>query len=172
MTDTKARTGYAPAGDLQMYYEVHGAGRPLVLLHGAYMAAGDFGPLLPGLAERHQVVVPEMQGHGRTADVDRRHHAPVRHAPPRRRPPARGGLRVVQQRRHPARGVGDVPLDRPGDVRRHADGADLQALVAPGLPASQLAILQGTTHFTPPGSGVLDRADWLLWMIRRFLDAE
>ncbi len=40
-----------------------------------------------------------------------------------------------------------------------------------GLPKSQLAVLPGTTHFVPPGSGLLDRADWLLAMIRQFLDA-
>jgi pimeloyl-ACP methyl ester carboxylesterase len=40
-----------------------------------------------------------------------------------------------------------------------------------GLPKSQLAVLPGTTHFIPPGSGVLDRADWLLSMIGEFLDA-
>ncbi len=40
-----------------------------------------------------------------------------------------------------------------------------------GLPRSQLAVLPGTTHFMPPGSNVLDRADWLLAMIRTFLDA-
>jgi hypothetical protein len=40
-----------------------------------------------------------------------------------------------------------------------------------GLPDSQLAVLPGTSHFIPPGSGVLDRSDWLLSMIPRFLDA-
>jgi len=40
-----------------------------------------------------------------------------------------------------------------------------------GLPKSQLAVLPGTTHFVPPGSGVLDRADWLLSIIPPFLDA-
>jgi pimeloyl-ACP methyl ester carboxylesterase len=40
-----------------------------------------------------------------------------------------------------------------------------------GLPATQLAVLPATTHFVPPGSGVLDRADWLLAMIQPFLDA-
>ncbi|MCA1739533.1 MAG: hypothetical protein LC740_12125 [Actinobacteria bacterium] len=40
-----------------------------------------------------------------------------------------------------------------------------------GLPKSQLAVLPGTTHFIPPGSAVLDRADWLLSMIPPFLDA-
>lgn len=41
-----------------------------------------------------------------------------------------------------------------------------------GLPTSQLAVLPGTTHFMPPGSGVLDRADWMHAMIRPFLEAE
>jgi hypothetical protein len=40
-----------------------------------------------------------------------------------------------------------------------------------GMPASQLAVLPGTSHFVPPGSGILDRADWLLAMIPPFLDA-
>ena len=40
-----------------------------------------------------------------------------------------------------------------------------------GLPRSQLAVLPGTSHFVPPGSGLLDRADWLLAMIPPFLDA-
>jgi hypothetical protein len=35
MPETEARTGYAPVGELSMYYEIHGAGRPLLLLHGA-----------------------------------------------------------------------------------------------------------------------------------------
>ena len=41
-----------------------------------------------------------------------------------------------------------------------------------GLPAAQLAVLPGTTHFIPPGAGVLDRGEWLLPMIPPFLDAE
>lgn len=40
-----------------------------------------------------------------------------------------------------------------------------------GLPASQLAVLPGTTHFVPPGGGLLDRSEWLLAMIHPFLDA-
>src|SRR4051812_14860362 len=54
-----------------MYYEVHGEGPPLVLLHGAYMTIDAMGPLVPGLAETRQVIAFEAQGHGRTADVDR-----------------------------------------------------------------------------------------------------
>src|SRR5215208_738309 len=66
------QTGYVPVNDLQMYYEIHGEGQPLVLLHGAFSAIGtSFEQLLPGLAEGRQVVAFELQGHGRTADIDR-----------------------------------------------------------------------------------------------------
>src|SRR5215217_1109194 len=64
MTDTQVRTGRAPVGELDMYYEIHGSGRPLVLLHGAYMIVESFGPFLEGLAQERQVIVPEMQGLG------------------------------------------------------------------------------------------------------------
>ena len=73
MADTAApQTGYAPVNSLEMYYEIHGAGRPLVLLHGAFSAIGtSFGKLLPSLAESRQVIAFELQAHGRTADIDR-----------------------------------------------------------------------------------------------------
>jgi pimeloyl-ACP methyl ester carboxylesterase len=55
-----------------MYYEIHGEGRPLVLLHGAFSGIGtSFGKILPELAKRRQVIAFELQGHGRTADIDR-----------------------------------------------------------------------------------------------------
>lgn len=67
-----ARSGYAPVNGLDMYYEVHGEGQPLVLLHGAFSAIGtSFQKVLPGLAEGRQVVALEMQAHGHTADIDR-----------------------------------------------------------------------------------------------------
>ena len=66
------RTGYAPVNGLQMYYEIHGAGQPLVLLHGAFSAIGtSFGTLIPGLAKSRQVIAFELQAHGHTADIDR-----------------------------------------------------------------------------------------------------
>jgi pimeloyl-ACP methyl ester carboxylesterase len=66
-----ARSGYAAVNGLEMYYEVHGAGRPLVLLHGALMTIEGFGELLPSLAGMRQVIAVEQQAHGRTADIDR-----------------------------------------------------------------------------------------------------
>lgn len=68
---TSAHSGYAAVNGLNLYYEIHGAGRPLVLLHGGFGTIGMFGELLPALAERQQVVGVELQGHGHTADIDR-----------------------------------------------------------------------------------------------------
>jgi pimeloyl-ACP methyl ester carboxylesterase len=65
------QTGYAPVNGLSMYYEIYGEGRPLVLLHGAYMTIDMLGALLPGLAAKRRVIAAEQQGHGHTADVDR-----------------------------------------------------------------------------------------------------
>ena len=69
--DTPPQSGYAPVNGLQMYYEIHGAGEPLMLLHGAYGAIDLWGPILTSLAEHRQVIAVEQQAHGHTADVDR-----------------------------------------------------------------------------------------------------
>jgi pimeloyl-ACP methyl ester carboxylesterase len=65
------QSGYASVNGLEMYYEVRGTGRPLVLLHGGLMTIEGFGELLPALARTRQVIAVEQQGHGRTADIDR-----------------------------------------------------------------------------------------------------
>lgn len=66
------KSGYAPVNGLEMYYEIHGEGEPIVVLHGAFSAIGtSFGNVLPGLAESRQVIAFEMQAHGRTADIER-----------------------------------------------------------------------------------------------------
>jgi pimeloyl-ACP methyl ester carboxylesterase len=70
-TDARATGQYAEVNGLTMYYETHGAGRPLILLHGGLMSGETFGPVLPLLAERHQVIAVDLQGHGRTADIER-----------------------------------------------------------------------------------------------------
>jgi len=265
---TDARTGYAPIGDLNMYYEVHGRGRPTLLLHGAYMTIDSMGPILPGLAESRQVIAMEQQGHGRTADVDRpityeqmaddtaalvRHlkldeadvigysmgggialQIAIRHPELVRRlvlastsfaldgmpavalemfptitPELFAGTPIEEEYLRTAPNPGDFPklvekltqLDTTDfawskdDIRAIAaptlivlgdsDGIRLEHAVElfglrgggvmgdlQGLPESQLAVLPGTSHFVPPGSGLLDRSDWLLGMIPPFLDAE
>jgi pimeloyl-ACP methyl ester carboxylesterase len=62
---------YAEVNGINLYYETHGSGRPMILLHGGLMSGELFAPILPALTERHQVIVPDLQGHGRTADIDR-----------------------------------------------------------------------------------------------------
>ena len=67
-------SGYAPVGDLQMYYEIHGNGgpAPLLLLHGGLFDIDlQFGALLPDLSRTRQVIAVDLQGHGRTGDIDR-----------------------------------------------------------------------------------------------------
>ncbi len=70
-TQAKGPGQYAEVNGINLYYESHGSGRPLILLHGGLGSGEMFGPVLPLLAERHQVVVADLQGHGRTADIDR-----------------------------------------------------------------------------------------------------
>lgn len=71
-TSTTTSTGaYADVNGLHLYYEVHGSGRPLILLHGGLATGEMFGPILPALAEHRQVILPDLQAHGRTADIDR-----------------------------------------------------------------------------------------------------
>jgi pimeloyl-ACP methyl ester carboxylesterase len=259
--------GYAPVNGLNMYYEVHGAGAPLVLLHGAYMTIDMMGPLLSGLAETRRVIAVEQQGHGRTADTDRsityeqmaddtaallrfleiesadvvgysmgggvalqlaiRHPEVVRKLVvasatfssdgmpaealemfPSITPEMFAGSPSEQEYLRIAPNPGDFPklveklkeLDTTSfswpeeDIRAipaptlivlgDSDGVRLEHAVEffrlrgggvmgdlAGMPTSQLAVLPGTSHFVPPGSGLLDRADWLVAMIPPFLDA-
>jgi pimeloyl-ACP methyl ester carboxylesterase len=62
---------YADVNGISLYYEIHGTGRPLILLHGGLGAIEMFGPNLPALAAGRQVIGVDLQGHGRTADIDR-----------------------------------------------------------------------------------------------------
>ena len=259
---------YAEVSGLRMYYEIHGEGRPMVLVHGAYMTVDAMGPILSGLAETRRVIVPEMQGHGRTTDVaDRpityegmaddvaallrhlgvdeadtfgfsmgggvalqlamRHPGSVRRLvvasasytsdgtqpelhemTPSITPEMFAGSPIEASYREVApnpdefpvlvqklkaldmtpfdwggenvRGIGAptmivvgdsdaVRLEHAVEMFRLLGGGAMGDLS--GLPDSQLAVLPGTAHFIPPGSGVLDRAEWLLAMVEAFLDA-
>jgi len=267
MAGAETRTGYGPVSDLRMYYEVHGSGEPLVLLHGAYMTIDMMEPLLGGLAATRQVICAEQQGHGRTADADRPityegmaddTAALVRHlgldAPDIVGYSMGAGIALQLALRHPelvrklvvasasfrhdgmhAAAIEMFPTitpelfagspmeeaylqlaPNPGDFPKLVEKLktldstpfawpedEIRAIAAPTLivvgdsdvvrlehvvelfglrgggvmgdlgsmPASQLAVLPGTSHFVPPGSGVLDRSDWLLPMILSFLDA-
>lgn len=262
-----SRGDYAEVNGLRMYYEVHGTGEPLVVLHGAYMTIDAMGDILPRLAETRQVIAVELQAHGRTADVDRplsyeamaddvaaliphlgferadvfgysmgggaalqvaiRHpevvrrlvvasashssdhvHAELLEMIPSITPEVFAGSPFEEDYLRTAPNPGDFPTLvaklKQLDMEPFAwPEEDVRGILAPtllivgdsdaihlehavelfrllgggvmgdlaGLPKSQLAVLPGTTHFIPPGSGVLDRADWLLSMIPPFLDA-
>lgn len=71
VTDTTSTGQYAQVNGINLYFETHGAGRPMILLHGGLGSGEMFGPVLPVLAEHHQVIAVDLQGHGRTADIDR-----------------------------------------------------------------------------------------------------
>jgi pimeloyl-ACP methyl ester carboxylesterase len=262
-----SRGNYAEVNGLKMYYEIHGTGQPLVLLHGAYMTIDLMGETVPALAETRQVIAVELQGHGRTADIDRpltyeqmaddiaallRHlviekadvfgysmgggvafQVAIRHSEllrklvvasasytsdgmhpellemiPTLTPEAFAGSPIEEAYLRTAPNPDDFPtlvaklkqLDMepfawpPEDIRgivaptlliigdsdaiRLEHAVELFRLLGggvmgdlAGLPKSQLAVLPGTSHFIPPGSGVLDRAAWLVPMIGEFLYA-
>ena len=67
----QSKGSYAQVNGLKMYYEVHGTGQPVVLLHGAFGTAEGWAGVLPTLSKSRQVIVVELQGHGRTGDIDR-----------------------------------------------------------------------------------------------------
>jgi pimeloyl-ACP methyl ester carboxylesterase len=267
MANTNPQTGYAPVNGLRMYYEVFGTGRPLVVLHGAYMTIETMGEIVPALAEGRQVIAVELQAHGHTADIDRpltyehmaddvaallrhlgieqadvfgfstgggvalqlaiRHPEVVRklvvasasytsdgmqpellEMTPTITPEAFAGSPIEEAYLRTAPNPDDFPnlatkLKRL-DMEPFAwPPEDIQGINAPtliiigdsdairlehavemfrllgggvmgdlaGLPKSQLAVLPGTAHFLPLGSGLMDRADWLVSMIGPFLDA-
>jgi pimeloyl-ACP methyl ester carboxylesterase len=252
---------------LEMYYEIHGTGRPLVVLHGAYMTIDAMGEIVASLAETRQVIAVELQGHGHTADIDRPityegmaddTAALLRHLGIEKADvfgySMGGGVALQIAIRHPEvvrklvvasasytsdgmypellemiptitpevfagspieeayLRIAPSPEDFPNLVAKLKQldmepfawpPEDIQGIAAPtlliigdsdairlehavkmfrllgggvmgdlaGLPKSQLAVLPGTSHFVPTGSGLLDRADWLLSMIVGFLDA-
>src|SRR5258706_3913386 len=70
-TTTPVKDGYAPVNGLKLYYEIHGTGEPLILLHGGVGATDMFAEALPALSKARKVIAVDLQAHGRTADIDR-----------------------------------------------------------------------------------------------------
>ena len=72
LSQSNKTTGYAPVNGMKIYYEISGEGKPLLLLHGAYMTIDmNWNQLIPELSKTRKVIAVEMQGHGRTADIER-----------------------------------------------------------------------------------------------------
>jgi pimeloyl-ACP methyl ester carboxylesterase len=148
---------------LNTYYEIHGTGWPLVVLHGAYMTIETITPELfadTPLLEEYTRVAPDPDDFSTlVAKLKRLDMEPFAWPPEDIEAPT---LIVV----------GD------SDAIRLEHAVEMFRLLGGGvmgdpsdLPGSRLAVLPGTTHFVPPGFGVLDRADWLVAMIGEFLDA-
>jgi pimeloyl-ACP methyl ester carboxylesterase len=70
-TNKDAKGNYASVNGLNLYYEIHGAGEPLILLHGGVGEIQMFGEVLPSLAQNRRVVAVDLQAHGRTSDINR-----------------------------------------------------------------------------------------------------
>ena len=68
---TPSKTGRVMANGVSYYYEIHGQGEPLLLLHGGLGSIDMFGPVLPALAKERQIIAVDLQGHGRTTLGDR-----------------------------------------------------------------------------------------------------
>jgi pimeloyl-ACP methyl ester carboxylesterase len=66
-----SRSGYAAVNGVEVYYEIYGEGKPLILLHGGFSSIEMFAPILPALAAGRQVIGVDLQGHGRTLPFDR-----------------------------------------------------------------------------------------------------
>lgn len=68
-----SESGYAPVNGIKVYYEVYGNGKPLVLLHGAFMTIDmNWGELIPELSKTRKVIAVELQGHGHTPFSERK----------------------------------------------------------------------------------------------------
>src|SRR5579872_6305635 len=67
----QAKRSYADVNGIHLYYEIHGTGKPLVLLHGGLGSSQLFVPNIDELSKGRQVIAVDLQGHGRTADIDR-----------------------------------------------------------------------------------------------------
>ena len=74
MAQSDSEGKYASVNGLNLYYEIHGIGEPIILLHGGIGASEMFGPNLTRLAQSRQVIAVHLQGHGRTLDIDRPLH--------------------------------------------------------------------------------------------------
>lgn len=150
---------------MQMYYEVSGDGDPLIVLHGAYMNIPSMGAIIPKLAKTHRVYALELQGHGRTTDID----------PPITYPNLADDVAAFMD------AVGLEKADVFGYSMGAIDGATLEHSVAmfrllgggvmgdmgKPLPASRLAVMPATSH-----TAVITQPDLLIAFIEPFLKGE
>jgi pimeloyl-ACP methyl ester carboxylesterase len=120
---------YAEVNGINLYYETHGTGRPLILLHGGLGSGEMFWPVLPALTEQHQVIAVDLQGHGRTADIDR--PIDIRHMA--------DDIAAL---------IDHLGLDRP-DVVGYSLGGGVAMLTAAKYPAKVGRLVAASIHLRP-----------------------
>lgn len=119
---------YADAGGVKTWYAEHGTGDPLVLLHGGFTDASEFGATIPALAERFHLYTPERRGHGHTADVP-------------------GPISYDLMAADTAAFLDELSIGR-SHLVGHSDGANVALLVALARPdlVDRLVLISGNFH--------------------------
>src|SRR5229473_1432369 len=139
---TLVKTGYAPVNGLELYHEIRGSGDPLVLLHGGVVGMTMFDSILPELASGRQVISVDLQGHGRTADIDRPLSFPTM------------ADDIVALLKH--LGFENADAIMPEHIVQFfgllGGGQHDAGLDGSRRPEAQLAVLPGVTHYTISGS--------------------
>jgi pimeloyl-ACP methyl ester carboxylesterase len=69
--ETNSTGTYASVNGINLYYEIHGTGKPLIMLHGGFGTSEMFAALSPALSSNYQVIEVDLYGHGHTALTDR-----------------------------------------------------------------------------------------------------
>jgi pimeloyl-ACP methyl ester carboxylesterase len=128
---------YIDVAGVHTWYAEQGAGQPLLLLHGAFTDASEFGANAPALAEHFRVLMPERRGHGHTPDVA-------------------GPISYDVMAEDMIAFIEGLNLGRPHLVG-HSDGANVALLVALARPdlVSQLVLISGNFHY----DGLLEALD-------------
>lgn len=139
---------YVQLGEVKTWYDEHGSGKPLVLMHGGLVDARWFEPNLAPLAERFHVYVPERRGHGHTPDVQ--------------------GPITYQAMADDTIAFLDTVVGEPADLVGHSDGAFVAMLVAMQRPelVNRLVMISG--GFNKSGEAMPDM-EWDVDQIAEFL---
>ena len=135
-------------GAVKTWYDEHGEGEPLVLLHGGLVDARFFDPNLPALAEHFHVYTPERRGHGHTPDVE--------------------GPITYQLMTDDTIAFLETVVGQPADLVGHSDGAFVAMLVAMQRPelVNRLVMISG--GFSKSGEAAPDM-EWDVDQIAEFL---
>jgi pimeloyl-ACP methyl ester carboxylesterase len=139
---------YVQLGEVKTWYDEHGSGDPLVLMHGGLVDARWFEPNLGALAERFHVYTPERRGHGHTPDVD--------------------GPITYQLMADDTIAFLEAVVGEPADLVGHSNGAFVALLVAMQRPELVNRLVMISSGFSKHGEAVPD-AEWDVDAIAQFL---